>query len=67
MSPDYEERFDHVVKELDVEWIDLPRLFELADPRFHGSALIHDWVHPNRTGGSIIADAIAKRLEHSVN
>jgi lysophospholipase L1-like esterase len=61
-SPDYLARFHRVVEELDVEWIDLPRLFAEADPRFRGSALIHDWVHPNRAGNAIIARALAARL-----
>lgn len=62
MSPDYEERFDRVVAELDVEWVDLPRLFAEADPRFRGSALMHDWVHPSGRGNAIIARALEERL-----
>jgi hypothetical protein len=59
MSPDYVERFDAVVRDLEVEWIDLPQAFERADPEFLGSALIHDWVHPNRRGNQIIAKQLA--------
>jgi lysophospholipase L1-like esterase len=62
MSPDYSERFHRVVDELEVEWIDLPRLFARADPSFRGSALMHDWVHPNARGNGIIARAIASKL-----
>ena len=62
MSPDYDARFDRVVRELDVEWIDLPRRFAEQDPRFAGSALILDWVHPDSRGGAVIAEALAERL-----
>jgi lysophospholipase L1-like esterase len=62
MSPDYRERFEGVVEELEVEWIDLPRLFARTDARFHGSALMHDWVHPNSRGNRVIAQAIARKL-----
>ena len=33
-----------------------------ADPRFRGSALMHDWVHPNARGNDVIARAIARKL-----
>ncbi|MBW2272694.1 MAG: hypothetical protein JRG96_05455 [Deltaproteobacteria bacterium] len=62
ISPDYTERFHRVVEELGVEWVDLPKLFAEADPRFRGSALIHDWVHPNPRGNAIIARALADKL-----
>jgi lysophospholipase L1-like esterase len=62
MCPDYEERFDRVVRELGVEWIDLPSLFSDADPRFFGSALLHDWVHPSAEGNRVIAKALAERI-----
>jgi lysophospholipase L1-like esterase len=62
MNPDYEERFHLVVDELEVDWIDLPALFAAADPRFRGSALLHDWVHPNERGNAVIARALAERL-----
>ena len=52
-----------MVTELGEEWIDLPSLFREADPRFRGSSLIHDWVHPNAEGNAIIARAIAARLD----
>ena len=63
MSPDYEERFDAVVRDLKVEWIDLPGAFERADPEFLGSALIHDWVHPERRGNRVIAEKLASLLD----
>jgi lysophospholipase L1-like esterase len=62
ISPDYAERFHRVVEELDVEWIDLPKRFAEADPRFRGSSLIHDWVHPDQRGSAIIARALAAKL-----
>jgi hypothetical protein len=62
MSPDYTARFERGVEEFDVERIDLPRLFVAVDPEFHGSALLHDWVHPNAMGNRIIAEALATRL-----
>lgn len=62
ISPDYEERFRRVVEEEQVDWIDLPTLFAAADPRFRGSALIHDWVHPNKLGNTVIARALAEKL-----
>lgn len=63
MSPDYDRRFDRVVRDLQVEWIDLPKIFSEADPQFRGSALMHDWVHSNRTGNRLIAEAIATRVK----
>jgi len=63
MSPDYEEAFDRAAAEPGVEWIDLPALFAAADPRFRGSALLHDWVHPDADGCRVIAEAIAQRIE----
>ncbi len=65
MSPDYEERFDRVRRELGVEWIDLPLLFAEADPKFRGSTLIHDWVHPNAAGNRVIAEALLRELSKS--
>jgi len=65
ISPDYEERFRRVVEEEQVDWIDLPKLFAAADPRFRGSALLHDWVHPNKLGNAIIARALAEKLGES--
>jgi hypothetical protein len=62
IGPDYEERFRRVADEERVDWIDLPALFAAEDPRFRGSALIHDWVHPNRRGNAIIARALAGAL-----
>jgi len=62
ISPDYEERFRRVVEDEQVDWIDLPKLFAAADPRFRGSALIHDWVHPNKRGNAVIARALAEKL-----
>jgi lysophospholipase L1-like esterase len=62
MSPDYDQIFDLVVHELDVDWIDIPKIFGEADQEYFGSALIHDWVHPNRTGNRLIAEAIAARF-----
>ncbi len=62
ITPEYGERFQRVAEELEVEWVDLPQLFREADPRFHGSALTHDWVHPNPQGNRIIAKAIADRM-----
>lgn len=62
MNPDYEARFQRVVTELGVEWIDLPRRFAEADPAFRGSALLHDWVHPDPRGNAVIAEALAERL-----
>lgn len=62
MSPDYARRFSRVVSDLDVEWIDLPRLFASRDPEFRGSRLMHDWVHPNEFGSRIIAEALAERI-----
>jgi hypothetical protein len=63
MCPDYEARFDRVVADTGVEWIDLPGVFQDADPRYFGSALFHDWVHPNAEGNLLIAEAIAERVE----
>jgi len=63
MSPDYSEAFDRVVRDLDVDWVDGQTLFRQADPEFGGSALIHDWVHPNRRGNAVLARGLAKRLE----
>jgi len=65
MNPDYDERFLRVVEELQVDWIDLPALFAAADPRFGGSALIHDWVHPNERGNALIARALAEKLREA--
>ena len=62
ISPDYQERFRRVVADERVDWIDLPTLFAAADPRFRGSALIHDWVHPNKRGNEVIARALAEKL-----
>jgi lysophospholipase L1-like esterase len=62
MSPDYEQRFTRVVKELQVEWIDLPAEFAAADPQFGGSSLILDWVHPDARGNRVIAEALARLL-----
>ena len=62
MSPDYAERFDAAVADLDVEWIDLPAAFAAADPGFGGSRLISDWVHPNARGNAVIAREIAAAL-----
>jgi lysophospholipase L1-like esterase len=62
MSPDYDRVFDKVVHELDVDWIDIPKIFGQADQEYFGSALIHDWVHPNRAGNRLIAEAIATRF-----
>lgn len=42
--------------------IDLPALFAEAEPRYRGSALIHDWVHPSREGNRVIAEALAEVL-----
>jgi hypothetical protein len=33
-----------------------------ADQEYFGSVLIHDWVHPNRAGNRLIAEAIATRF-----
>jgi lysophospholipase L1-like esterase len=62
MSPDYDQVFDKVVDELDVDWIDIPKIFGQADQEYFGSVLIHDWVHPNRAGNRLIAEAIATRF-----
>lgn len=62
MNPDYETRFDAVVEELDVEWIDLPARFAGCNPEHGGSALFSDWVHPNPEGCRVIAEAIAEVL-----
>jgi lysophospholipase L1-like esterase len=62
MSPDYDRVFDKVVDELGVDWIDIPKIFGQADQEYFGSVLIHDWVHPNRAGNRLIADAIAARF-----
>jgi len=62
MSYEYYEAFDQIAKELGVESIDLPYLFERSDPDTFGSALMHDWVHPSPAGNQIIADAIAARI-----
>ena len=62
MSPAYDRVFDSVVQELDVDWIDIPQIFNQLDQDYYGSAFIHDWVHPNRAGNRLIADAIATRL-----
>jgi lysophospholipase L1-like esterase len=62
MNPDYAERFHRVTRDLEVDWIDLPARFAAADPRFRGSALLHDWVHPNERGNAVIARALAERL-----
>jgi|GEM_PF-4594108 len=61
-GPDYEARLRRVAEEERVERIDLPALFAAADPAFAGSALLHDWVHPNREGNAVIARALAARL-----
>jgi lysophospholipase L1-like esterase len=65
ISPDYEERFQRVVEQEQVDWIDLPKLFADADPRFRGSALLHDWVHPNKVGNEVIARALADELREA--
>jgi lysophospholipase L1-like esterase len=62
MSYEYYDAFDRVVKELAVESIDLPQLFERSDPDYFGSALMHDWVHPSPEGNGIIAKAIATQI-----
>jgi hypothetical protein len=62
MSPAYAERFDRVVEDFAVEWVDLPRVFAETDPLFRGSALIHDWVHPSERGNAVIAEALARKL-----
>lgn len=62
ISPDYEAAFARVVEQERVEWLDLPSLFAAADPRFRGSALMHDWGHPNRAGNAVIARALADAL-----
>jgi lysophospholipase L1-like esterase len=62
MGPDYAERFRRVVAEPGAEWLDLPGLFAAEDPAARGSALIHDWVHPNARGNAVIAEALAGLL-----
>lgn len=62
MSPDYAARFARVVREHDVEWIDLPALFEQSDPRTFGSARFSDWVHPDAHGSRIIAESLARLI-----
>lgn len=62
MGPDYDARLLRVAGDLDVEWVDLPRRFAEADPAFRGSALLHDWVHPDERGNAVIAEAIAGQL-----
>jgi lysophospholipase L1-like esterase len=63
LGADYAERFARVAAQPGVEWIDLPARFAEADPVFRGSALIHDWVHPNARGNRVIAEALAERLQ----
>jgi len=62
IGADYEAGFRRVVEQERVEWVDLPALFAAADPQFHGSALMHDWVHPNREGNAVIARALAEKV-----
>jgi tetratricopeptide (TPR) repeat protein len=64
MSYEYYDAFDRIVKELEVESIDLPSLFEQSDPDYFGSSLIHDWVHPSPDGNKIIAEAIAAQISN---
>ena len=62
IGADYEAAFRRVVEQERVEWVDLPALFAAADPQFQGSALMHDWVHPNREGNAVIARALAEKV-----
>jgi lysophospholipase L1-like esterase len=62
MSFEYHDAFDRVVKELEVESIGLPYLFEQSDPDYFGSSLMHDWVHPSPEGNQIIAEALAAQI-----
>jgi lysophospholipase L1-like esterase len=62
MSYEYYDAFDRVVKELQVESIDLPHLFEQDDPDYFGSSLMHDWVHASPEGNEIIAEALADQI-----
>jgi len=62
MSYEYYDAFDRIVKELKVESIDLPYLFEQNDPEYFGSSLMHDWVHPSPEGNEIIAEALADQI-----
>lgn len=62
MSYEYYDAFDRIVKELEVESIDLPFLFERSDPDYFGSSLMHDWVHPSPDGNKIIAEAIVAQI-----
>jgi lysophospholipase L1-like esterase len=64
MSYEYYDAFDRVTKELEVEWIDLPDLFDRRDPDYFGSALMHDWVHPTPAGNKLIAEAIAAQISN---
>ena len=63
MGPDYEEAFDRVVHKHEVESIDLPKIFAETDPKYRGSALFHDWCHPDRRGGAAIVRALAQVLK----
>jgi hypothetical protein len=62
MSYEYYDAFDRVAKELQVESIDLPHLFEQDDPDYFGSSLMHDWVHASPEGNEIIAEALADQI-----
>ncbi len=66
-SYEYYDAFDRVAKELAVDTIDLPALFEQRDPDYFGSSLMHDWVHPSPDGNEIIARALADQIANPVS